>query len=150
MRKLSPFVAGFTLVLAVAPLAAQGRAFTPKDWYRLTSLSTPAMSPDGKHVAFTVTTVREADNRRHQEVWLVATEGGEPARLTSPGTESSNPRWSPDGRLLLFTSERPGGRGRTWALRMDRPGGEAFEVDSIPSGAATRDGRVVFYTDTAA
>ncbi|HET9276098.1 MAG TPA: hypothetical protein VFN96_08510, partial [Gemmatimonadales bacterium] len=147
MRKLSPFVAAFTLVFAAAPLAAQGRAFTPKDWYRLTTLSTPAMSPDGKQVAFTVTTVREADNRRHQEIWLVATEGGEPTRLTSPGTESSAPRWSPDGRLLLFTSQRPGGRGRTWALRMDRPGGEAFEVDSIPSGSFPGDGRFIAWAE---
>ncbi len=140
----------FVAVLLGAPLAgasAQGRAFTLKDWYRLTTLSAPALSPDGRQVAFTVTTVREADNRRHAEVWLAPVDGGEPSRLTAPGTESSNPRWSPDGRLLLFTSQRPGGRGRTWALRMDRPGGEAFEVDSIPAGSVPRDGRFVVWTE---
>jgi hypothetical protein len=85
--------------LAAAPLAAQespaaqGRAFTPQDWYRLTTLSSPAMSPDGRHVAFTVTTVKEADNARHSEVWMVSTEGGDPTRLTSPGTVSSS-RWT--------------------------------------------------------
>ena len=131
----------------VTPLAAQGRAFTPKDWFRVTTLSAPAISPDGRQVAFTVTTVREADNRRHQEVWLAPVEGGEPSRLTSPGTESSNPRWSPDGKLLLFTSQRPGGRGRTWGLRMDRPGGEAFEVDSIPAGSVPADGRFVVWSE---
>src|SRR5690349_6008372 len=99
-----------------SPLLAQGRAFTPNDWYRVTTLSAPAVSPDGRQVAFTVTTVRAAENKRHSEVWLVAAAGGEPARLTSPGVESSNPRWSPDGKLLLFASQRPGGKGRTWAL----------------------------------
>ncbi len=133
--------------LQIAPLAAQGRAFTPKDWYRVTTVSTPAVSPDGRQVAFTVTTVREADNRRHQEIWLASLDGGEPSRLTSPGTESSNPRWSPDGKLLLFTSQRPGGRGRTWGLRMDRPGGEAFEVDSIPNGSTPADGRFVVWAE---
>lgn len=139
----------FPLTASRSPLAAQGRAFTPNDWYRIATLSAPAVSPDGKQVAFTVTTVVTAENKRHSEVWLVPAAGGDPARLTSPGVESSNPRWSPDGKLLLFASTRPGGKGRTWALRMDRPGGEAFEVDSIPAGVSPKDGRLVFYTDTA-
>lgn len=123
-------------ILAVAPLSSAqgqqtGRAFTPADWYRLTNVSSPAMSPDGKYVAFTVTTVKESENRRHSEVWLVSTDGGEPVRLTSPGVTSSNPRWSDDGKILYFNSSRPGGRGSTWALRMDAPG-EAFQPDVMP------------------
>lgn len=141
----------FALIFGpVAAASAQGRAFQLNDWYRLTTVSAPAVSPDGKQVAFTVTTPVAAENKRHSEVWLVAAAGGEPMRLTSPSTESSNPRWSPDGKLLLFSSTRPGSRARTWALRMDRVGGEAFEVDSIPQGSLPADNRLVFYTDTAA
>src|SRR5437867_10297606 len=132
----------------LSPLTAQGRAFAPKDWYRVTTLSSPAVSPDGRWVAVTVTTVREAENKRHSEIWVVGTEGGEPQRFTSPSMESSNPRWAPDGKLLLFSSSRPGSKARTWGLRMDRPGGEAFEVDSIPGGSFTRDGRLVVWPDT--
>ena len=150
MRPTTCTLVLFLLTAPTSPLTAQGRAFTPNDWYRLTSVSAPALSPDGKQVAFTVTTAVAAENKRHSEIWLVAAAGGDPQRLTSPGVESSNPRWSPDGTLLLFNSTRPGGKGRVWALRMDRPGGEAFEVDSIPAGSTARDGRVVFYTDTAA
>jgi dipeptidyl aminopeptidase/acylaminoacyl peptidase len=135
------------LIALAAPLftiEAQGpRPFTPADWYRLTTLSAPALSPDGRSVAFTVTTVREADNRRHQEVWVVPSAGGAATRYTAPGYESSNPRWSPDGRWLLFTSTRPGSRGRTWGLRMDQPGGEAVEIDSFPAGAMPDDKRFV-------
>jgi dipeptidyl aminopeptidase/acylaminoacyl peptidase len=127
---------------------AQGRAFAPADWYRLTTVSNPAVSPDGKWVAFTVTTLRESENKRHAEVWMIAADGGEPIRMTSPSTESSNPRWSPDGKLLLFSSSRPNSKARTWGLRMDRPSGEAFEVDSLPNGSYTRDGRMVAWADT--
>ena len=134
----------------VSLLSSQGRAFTPNDWYRVTTLSAPAMSPDGKLVAFTVTTVVTAENKRHSEVWMVPAAGGDPIRLTSPSVESSAPRWSPDGKLLLFSSTRPGSRARTWALRMDQPSGEAFEVDSIPSGQTPKGSGLVFYTDTAA
>jgi dipeptidyl aminopeptidase/acylaminoacyl peptidase len=128
---------------------AGGRAFQPTDLYRMSVLSTPAMSPDGRLVAFTVTTMVEAENKRHSEIWVVPAAGGEAVRYTSPGTESSRPRFSRDGKLLLFTSQRPGGRGTTWALRMDRPGGEAFQPDSSEmdlDGVRPRDGRFVLTT----
>jgi dipeptidyl aminopeptidase/acylaminoacyl peptidase len=134
-------IAVLALLFAAAPVTAQemGRAFTPADWYRVTTVSSPAMSPDGGRVAFTVTTVRESENERHSEVWVVSTAGGDPVRYTSPGTESSNPRWSPDGKYLFFSSSREGGRGNTWALRMDQPSGEAFQLDDYPSGSMPAD-----------
>jgi dipeptidyl aminopeptidase/acylaminoacyl peptidase len=115
------------------------RAFTPADWYKVTTLSAPSVSPDGKLVAFTVTTVRESENKRHSEVWVVPTAGGDAARYTSPSTESSNPRFSADGKYLLFNSTRPGSRARTWGLRMDQPGGEAMEMPDYPNGTVPRD-----------
>ncbi|MGZ8455564.1 MAG: S9 family peptidase [Gemmatirosa sp.] len=141
-----------------APAASQAsarstgpRAFTPADYYKLTTLGGPAMSPDGRRVAFTVTTVREADNRRHNEIWMVPTAGGQPMRFTSPSTESSSPRFSPDGKLLLFTSQRPGGKGSTWAIRLDEPSGEAFQLSWLPPASAswTPDGAVAVWADTA-
>jgi dipeptidyl aminopeptidase/acylaminoacyl peptidase len=136
-------------ILHVASAGAQQakRAFALDDWYRLTTLSAPAMSPDGGRVAFTVQTVNEKDNKYHREVWVVSTTctaaargaraGCEPVRYTSPGTESSNPRWSPDGRYLIFSSQRQGGRGSTWMLRMDQSGGEAFQDDKYPRLGST-------------
>ena len=145
MRRMIALVALGAPLLA---LHAQGpRPFTPGDWYRVTTLSAPALSPDGRSVAFTVTTVKESDNRRHQEVWVTPTAGGTATRYTAPGYESSNPRWSPDGRWLLFTSTRPGSKGRTWGLRMDQPGGEAVEIDSFPAGSAPDSHRFVVISE---
>jgi len=141
------FALAASLAAQTAPVAEGGRAFTPEDWYRLTSLSSPAMSPDGRYVAFTVTTVNEAKNARHSEVWMVSVAGGDPVRLTAPGSESSNPRWSHDGTYLLFNSRREGGRGATWALRMDgTPSGEAFQLENWPSGSVPADGAFAVFT----
>ncbi len=117
------------------------RAMTLRDWYRVTTVSQPAVSPDGKRVAFTVTTVRESENKRHQEVWVAALDGSAPQRWTSPGYESSSPRWSPDGSHLLFNSTRPQGKGNTWVIRADAPSGEAMQMPTMPSGSVPTSGQ---------
>ena len=120
----------------------------PNDWFRLTTVSQPAMSPDGRQVAFTVTTVNEKENKRHQEVWMVPTAGGDAVRYTAPGYESSGPRFSPDGKYLFFSSSRPGGTGNSWAIRMDAPGGEAAQVGDYPTGSWPRDGKFAVFAAT--
>ncbi len=132
---------------AVASLPKGPRAMMLRDWYRVANVSTPAVSPDGKRIAMTVTTPVEADNRRHSEVWVASTDGGAPQRWTSPSTESSNPRWSPDGKYLFFTSQRTGGRGATWAIRLDQPAGEAIQVDGYPTGSMPDNGAFGIFTD---
>jgi dipeptidyl aminopeptidase/acylaminoacyl peptidase len=149
MRSSRFLALALVFVLARDLPAQQGkRPFALADWYKLTTLSGPAMSPDGSRIAFTVQTVNERENKYHREVWVVPAAGGAPQRFTSPGTESSTPRWSPDGKLLLFTSQRPGGRGSTWMLRMDQPGGEAYQDDKYPrAGSVTSDGRLAVWTE---
>lgn len=149
MRYLAPLAVAALLAApsASAQQATPQRAFQLADWYRLATLSGPAMSPGGDRIAVTVTTVREAENRRHSEVWVVPTAGGEPQRFTSPSTESSAPRWSPDGTYLFFTSTRPGGKGNSWAIRMDQPGGEATQLERYPSGSTPRDHRFAIWAD---
>ena len=148
MRRSPALVAALLTPLALPAQAPAKRAFAPNDWYRLSTLSAPAMSPDGGRVAFTVQTINERDDKYHREVWVVPTAGGDAVRFTSPSTESSNPRWSPDGKFLLFTSTRPGGKGTTWMLRMDQPGGEAFQQENYPRGtSATGDGRLAVWSE---
>ncbi len=131
------------LMLLVVPSATLAqtakRAFTPADWYRLTTVGSPTVSRDGRLIAFGVTTVKESENKRHSEVWVVPASGGEPLRYTSPAFESSSPRFSPDGKYLFFTSNRPGGQGSTWAIRLDQPAGEATQVEGYPNGTLPKD-----------
>jgi len=127
---------GFAIcVVAAAPLEAQTRTISYDDYYRLEQAQATAMSPDGSMVAYVRSRVLEEENRSHSEVWMVSSDGSsQPVRLTSPATESSSPRWSPDGRLLSFSSARPiageEDQGSTWFLNMDRPG-EAFQIEGL-------------------
>jgi len=125
------------------------RAMMLADWYRVASVGGAAVSPDGKRVAMTVTSAVEAENKRHSEIWVASTSGGAPQRWTSPSTESSNPRWSHDGKYLFFTSTRAGGRGNSWAIRLDEPGGEAVQVDGYPDGSMPANNAFAVFTGPA-
>ncbi len=132
-----------TLALFIVPVVvtaqSAGRAFAPADWYRITRVAAPTLSPDGSTIAFTVTTVREAENKRHTEIWIQPAAGGASRRMTSPAFESTAPRWSDDGKTLFFTSTRPNSTGTQWAVRMDE-GGEAFQVENAAGGRGGRAG----------
>jgi dipeptidyl aminopeptidase/acylaminoacyl peptidase len=151
-----PVLVVAAVVLAHAPAAVRAqdstarRPFAPTDVYRVVTVGAPTLSPDGRRVAFTVTRVDEGRNRRHSEVWVASTGlGGEPARLSWPDSESTAPRYLPDGRLV-FTVGGPGGRPRTYVVR-----GEAGEERPVlvtglpPAGASwSRDGRLAVWADS--
>ena len=134
-----------------SPLMAQERGFQPTDYYRIVGVSEPAMSPTGAYVAFTVTRVIEAENRRHREVWLQPLSGGRPdgeaIRFSDPTSEASGPRWSPDGRLLSFRSSRGDDPNPIWFLRVDGPGGEAFHIEGVEGAPVwSPDGSSIAFT----
>ncbi len=111
-------------------VSQQRRLPTLSDYYSLESVGSPAISPSGDRVAFVRTRLVEEENRRHSEIWLVSTaDPTSPVRLTTPAFSASNPRWSPDGTLLTFTSSRS--TGSIWFLRMDQPAGEAFQIEGV-------------------
>ena len=58
----------------------------------------PALSPDGKNLAF----VRAADGK--PQIFILPLTGGEAYQLTKFSYGASAPKWSPDGKKILFAS----------------------------------------------
>ena len=128
--------AAWVLLAAMpGPASAQRRGLLPADYYDLVTVDEVAVSPEGDLVAFTVTRIVEEENRRQREIWMQALENGRPAgdpyRFTAPTGDSYGPRWSPDGSLLSFTSQRGDDENSTWFVRVSGLGGEAFHVPGV-------------------
>jgi dipeptidyl aminopeptidase/acylaminoacyl peptidase len=133
-------VAGAAPVLPTAGQAAPARAADKRpmkleDLYKFKRVAAPQISPDGKTVAYQLTTVNLETNKSTTAIWIAPADGkGEPKQLTDPkGKRDANPRWSPDGTRILFESNRSGSS-QLWVVTAD---GDAKQLTDISTGAAT-------------
>jgi dipeptidyl aminopeptidase/acylaminoacyl peptidase len=109
--------------------AAEGRALTPNDVFSLKDVADPRLSPDGRQVAYTLTTLDAKEDEADTDVYLVSTDGGEPLRLTSGKKPETSPRFSPNGEWIAFLSDREGKKKQVYLL--NRKGGEAVKLTSF-------------------
>src|ERR1700756_987856 len=140
--------AALILCTAAATLAqdAARHAITFDDMMQMHRVGSPEISPDGKWVAYAVTTPDMSANRNASNVWIVSTSGGEAMQLTQSGHDGS-PAWSPDGKTLAFLSSRDG-NSQVYLLSME--GGEARKLTTLSTGADlfqwSPDGKAIAFT----
>jgi len=129
-------VAVFALVLCARPAAADGlRPFTVDDMWAVKRVGSPAVSPDGETVAFTVSVYDMEENRGNADVWIVPTAGGSPRRLTTHKASDGSPDWSPDGKRIAFVARRDDDKAaQLYLIPVD--GGEPERITDMPLGVS--------------
>ena len=117
------------LLLVASSLFAQ-RPLRPSDVYRLKSVSAPAVSPDGQWIAYTLSSVDSANDKRNSDIWMTDLAGRTHLQLTFSEDGESQAAFSPDGQLLSFISAR-GKLDHAQIWVMDRRGGEARQLTKV-------------------
>ncbi|MFL6501745.1 MAG: S9 family peptidase, partial [Candidatus Udaeobacter sp.] len=129
------------LLLATAVLAqtpSQKHPFTFEDMMKLKRVGAPVPSPDGKWVVFDCVDVDLEANTRISHLWIVPSNGGESRRLNQTPNHEERPRFSPDGKRLIWTSKATDPT-QIWMGDFDSGNGmlagKSHQVTNISTGA---------------
>ena len=141
-----------TFILSVHEGFAQSKTnWSPEQCLKLKNITAVVPSPDGSKVAYTVREAVMTDDRSEyvNQVFLCSSDGSNTIQLTRGDKNSSNPKWSPDGKWIAFTSSRDG-KNNLYILPVG--GGESEKVTDVKSGVGnydwSRDGNMIAFTMT--
>ena len=142
MKLVAALVAAcVALTLPSSSLVAQSpRALTIEDYYKIKSVGDPQISPDGKWVAFTLTTRVEEDNTNAIETFVVPADGSAaPRRITHEGKSVATPRWTDDNLLQYSLNAKVnsdvflgGDRARSRAFAATRRCSRSLSIPRMP------------------
>jgi len=156
MKTCLPVVMLALLASLAAQETTQKRLIMEKDLFDFVWVANPQLSPNGASVAFTRVNCDEKRTGYETSIWIAATSGKEaPLRMTN-GKHDAQPRWSPDGKQLVFV--RGGDKDETGKPKpgqlalLSLGGGEARVITDLPKGASnpvwSPDGKGIAFTSS--
>lgn len=139
-------VLGFMLLVTAQAARAQ---LTPEQVTTLETVTSVAISPDGKHIAYTLARPRAPEEdtlaglRGFSELYVAETIGDHPNAIVQRPNSAGSPQWSPDGSRLGFLY-----RGQVHFVPVT--GGEPQAITSVPTSVTSYqwspDGQSIAYT----
>jgi dipeptidyl aminopeptidase/acylaminoacyl peptidase len=114
------------------------RPMTFEDMMQMKRLGETAVSPDGKWLAYSVTTVDLEKNTKTAELFVQPIAGGDAKPLSAAQPGDGGPDFAPDGKRILFTSSRDGSR-QVWLADFDSAAGATSNAKKLTSIATEAD-----------
>lgn len=110
------------------------KLFQPEDHLRQVSIGAPQVSPDGKWILYSLSGYCSENKKDYSDLYLLATTGGKPRRLTHSPSAERGYTWSPDGSQIAFAAKREGdSQSQIYILPLH--GGEARRLTDVHEGA---------------
>jgi len=139
-------------LVVLSVVSANAQTWDPELQLKFKAVGTPRVSPDGKKMVYTVNeAVMTADKSEFvTQIWMADLATKQNIQLTFGDKSSTNPKWSPDGNWIAFTSNRKDNRNNLYVLSTS--GGEAEPLTDLKSSinnfAWSPDGRSIAFTMT--
>jgi len=122
-------------LLAGRPAFAQSRHIELNDYAKITSVSDPQISPDGKTIVFVVSRPNLEEDRSDRQLVKIDIATGAQHVLTYERKNVGSPRWSPTGdRLGFVAADGTGKDAKPQVFVLSMNGGEARRVTEAPNG----------------
>jgi dipeptidyl aminopeptidase/acylaminoacyl peptidase len=123
------------VLLGIWPAAAQTRHMELNDFAKITSVSDPQISPDGKSIVIGVSRPNVDQDRRDSELVSIEIATGAQHLLTHDRKGVGSPRWSPSGDRLAFEAEAGEGKDpKPQVFVLSMSGGDAKKITEAPNG----------------
>ena len=118
-----------------SPASSQSRRLELNDFLKITSVSDPQISPDGKTIVVVVSRPNLDQDRNERELLQIDVASGMQRALTYERKTAGSPRWSPSGDRLAFTANEGVGKdAKPQIFVLSMSGGEAKKITDAPNG----------------
>ena len=140
MKKLLTIIMLFIITLTIN---AQGkRAMTVEDMWNMKRIGGYDLSPDGRTIAFAVTTYKMETNKGNSDIYLIDSDGKNLRPFMNSEAGESSPKFSPDGRSIAYSK-----KGQVWTANID--GSDDKQLTNLSTGAGgfvwSKDGKKMLF-----
>src|SRR5229473_1076493 len=127
---------------ALIPAQDASHRLTAMDEFQLQIASDPQISPDGKKIVYVRRFADPMTDKRYANLWIINADGSDHRPLTTGNRSDSSPRWSPDGTRITNLEDgpdaiawSPDGKMLSFSSLVLGKGPHIADLPAAPSGA---------------